>query len=498
LIGQYLLRELLQREVPVCVLARNAPGTAAEERVRAIVDAASESLGRRLPLPRVAAGDLRERTLGLGTADRAWLAAHCNRVLHAAASTRFTTDSRGEPAATNLDGTRHLAELCQQLGLEEFHHVSTAYVCGRDGGAALEDESPAAPQFRNDYEQSKYDAERLVRARLHATVYRPSIVVGHSQSGHTSTYFGVYPFLELAGRLAERSGTRLPDGRRRLALRLPGTGDERLDLVPVDWVARAIATLCGRPACHGRTFHLTARSPVMLKTIRDACQSELRVCGIRFAGCSELTDPTSLEQAYWQGLREYRPYLAGDPVFDRRNTQSGIPDLPPPEVDRAMLERLIRFAVADHWGRRSRRLTFRTVEQTPAGDCAVYLERFFPEAAPRSSVARVLALNLTVGFDIAGPGGGQWSCRWIGGELRRVERGLDAAVEVTYHTDPRTFRAVVAGQITPQAAFFERRIEISGDIEKALKLAVLFAEFVREFPFRTTTEEGPHAAAACA
>ena len=49
-----------------------------------------------------------------------------------------------------------------------------------------------------------------------------------------------------------------------------------------------------------------------------------------------------------------------------------------------------------------------------------------------------------------------------------------------YRTDPATFADVVRGRQSPQEAFFARRIEIEGDVEKALKLAVLFDHFLAE------------------
>ena len=56
---------------------------------------------------------------------------------------------------------------------------------------------------------------------------------------------------------------------------------------------------------------------------------------------------------------------------------------------------------------------------------------------------------------------------------------------MVYRTDAPTFAAVVRGRETPQEAFFDRRIEVEGDVEKALKLAVLFGHFAREFPYES-------------
>src|SRR5205823_10388591 len=58
-------------------------------------------------------------------------------------------------------------------------HVSTAYVCGTMTGVV--DEDDASPRsFRNDYEASKFSAERRVReafaAGLRGCIFRPGVV----------------------------------------------------------------------------------------------------------------------------------------------------------------------------------------------------------------------------------------------------------------------------------------------------------------------------------
>jgi hypothetical protein len=116
-------------------------------------------------------------------------------------------------------------------------------------------------------------------------------------------------------------------------------------------------------------------------------------------------------------------------------------------------------------------------------DIASYMESFFPGKFPQSTLAS-LSLDMLVAFDIQGPRGGQWSCEWRGGNLVRVSRGLRSDVELTYVVDTTTFTAVVCGHLAPHDAFFAHQIEISGNIEKALKLAILFGQFVHEHPFR--------------
>ena len=74
-------------------------------------------------------------------------------------------------------------------------YVSTAYVAGDRRGLAREAELDVGQGFRNAYEQSKHEAERLVwsrRERLPVTIVRPSIVVGERGTGWTASFNVVY------------------------------------------------------------------------------------------------------------------------------------------------------------------------------------------------------------------------------------------------------------------------------------------------------------------
>jgi thioester reductase-like protein len=489
LLGRYLLRDLLASGRSVSVLVRDAPEAPAAERVAELVAFGSEALGRQLPLPFVLSGELRRPGLGLGPAERHRLATGCGTVIHAAASVHFQPSRDGEPWATNVDGTQHLLDLCRSMGIGELHHVSTAFVCGDRKGPVSEEDLDRGQRFHNAYEASKFEAERRVRraSGVHATIYRPSVIVGDSRTGYTCTYHGIYRFLHLAARLAEatRGGGVRP---RRLPLRLPFSGEEPHNLVPVDWVARAIVDVLGRPRWHGRTYHLAGTDPVQSRVIKETAEKVLRLAGVEWAGAQELADPTHLERLFLDNLRDYWPYLRGDAIFACRNAGTALAHLPPPRVDGPMLARLIRFAELDQWGHAGARARPPGQPKPPGPqtepDCAQYIEEFFTAHAPQSTLARTAVLDIMIGLDIRGAGGGQWSCRWARGELTGVRRGLDSRAEVTYRTDTATFAEVVRGAQTPQEAFFARRIEVSGDVEKALKLAVLFHQFLKEVPYR--------------
>ena len=109
---------------------------------------------------------------------------------------------------TNVGGTAALLDLCRRIGLPRFHLVSTAFVCGRCRGRICEEDLDLGQEFHNPYEQSKFEAERLVRQAdgIEPTIYRPAVIVGDSRTGQTSTFTGLYRVLEMAVRLAEPPG----------------------------------------------------------------------------------------------------------------------------------------------------------------------------------------------------------------------------------------------------------------------------------------------------
>jgi len=190
-------------------------------------------------LERVAIHHTRMRTPGLG------LDAHpraalddVTEVWHLAA----VYDLAVPPAvahAVNVVGTRHVVALCAWLPrLTRLQYVSTCYVSGRYDGEFGEDVLAEGQPFRNHYESTKYDAERLVRTAMHngmpATISRPGIVVGDSATGETQKFDGPY-FLA--------SFLRRQPGPVALVPRVGNPDTVRVCLVPRDFVVDAMDTL---------------------------------------------------------------------------------------------------------------------------------------------------------------------------------------------------------------------------------------------------------------
>ena len=93
-------------------------------------------------------------------------------------------------------------EHCQRNNPDFAHldYVSTAFVAGRRMGVSPENALLNGAGFRNTYEQSKFEAEGLVRSRqadLPIIIYRPSIVLGLAGDGRAKARNVIYPMLKL-------------------------------------------------------------------------------------------------------------------------------------------------------------------------------------------------------------------------------------------------------------------------------------------------------------
>lgn len=181
---------------------------------------------------RAVRGDIAAAGLGLSEADRALVLTSATRVVHCAASIEFGLPLE-EACAINIGGTRHVLEIARAIHerghLDRFVHVSTAYVAGLHPGTHREEDLDLGQGFRNSYEQSKFEAEQMLRseaADLPLVVVRPSIVVGDQHTGWTPAFNVIYWPLQAFAR--------------GLLTEVPADPQGVIDIVPVDYVADGI------------------------------------------------------------------------------------------------------------------------------------------------------------------------------------------------------------------------------------------------------------------
>ena len=254
-------------------------------------------------------------------------------VVHCAASVSFGLDL-DEARRINVEGTRHaLAAAARHHA--RYVHVSTAYVAGRHTGLFEEQALDCGQDFRNTYEQTKLEAERLVRESvLDTVVLRPSIVVGDARTGWTTSFNVLYwPLRAYSRGLLEA---------------VPARAQARVDVVPVDYVADAIVHVTReRPDVTG-TLHLVAGpDAVTVDELMGLAADKLDRPRpqLRSAAAGELAE-RSAEAA------RYLPYFDMDVVFGDARSRSVLQPAgiaPPPLRD--YFGRLVDFAQDARWGK---------------------------------------------------------------------------------------------------------------------------------------------------
>jgi thioester reductase-like protein len=240
-VGRHLVEELLKRDGTVYALVRDGSRGRLEE------------LKERWPggervIPVV--GDLSKP--GLGIED---FGERIDHLFHLAAIYDMAADDEAMMRA-NVEGTRHVVEFANAHDVGMFHHTSSIAVAGEWRGPWLETMFDEGQDLPHTYHRSKYESEKLVREEIQAPlrIYRPGLVVGHSQTGEMDKIDGPYYFFKLIQKLRYALPQWFP---------LIGPEGNKVNLVPVDFVARAMDHIAhlSEDEVHGNTFHLTDPEP---------------------------------------------------------------------------------------------------------------------------------------------------------------------------------------------------------------------------------------------
>ncbi|MFE5812744.1 amino acid adenylation domain-containing protein [Streptomyces sp. NPDC056479] len=259
-IGAHLLYLLLTRTTgTIHCLVRDRDGRPAPERLR-------ETLAWYLPdgdLDRYAdritvlAGDLAEPAFGLPDQEYERLVREVEAVYHLAADTRLFGD-RESFTRLNTEPVRAVVALASTGRPKDLHYVSTLAVCGTGPAGETpvfsEESLNIGQRFLNEYERSKYDAERIVHEFAAAGgagfVYRSGNVTGHSVTGRFQRNGGDSRLVQLL-RAAVQIG------------RVPSVDARTVALSPVDVVAEGILAISRSERVSGGTFHVDTHHEVL-------------------------------------------------------------------------------------------------------------------------------------------------------------------------------------------------------------------------------------------
>jgi NAD(P)-dependent dehydrogenase (short-subunit alcohol dehydrogenase family) len=245
-IGRNLVELLLQREGTVYVLVRDgSKGRLEELRRRWGVDE-DRVVG--------IVGDISQPLLGISDSDLEQLRGQVDHLFHLAAVYDMTADAESQ-RLSNVQGTRHMVDLAEAVEAGTVHMVSSIAAAGLYHGTWREDMFEEAENLDvHPYFRTKHDSEGVVRSQCLRPwrVYRPGIVVGNSETGEMDKVDGPYYFFKLIRRIRNAVPQWMP---------MLGVEGREINIVPVDFVVRAMDHIAHTEGLDGRAFHLTDPDP---------------------------------------------------------------------------------------------------------------------------------------------------------------------------------------------------------------------------------------------
>lgn len=372
-IGKELLKSLLVQhpEDHFHLLIRGRTQHGAQQRFESLVDEVCQeaklSPSGVLPRLHLVEGDISLTNFGLSSDAYAELSKNIDTIFHSAAHVILEAPYE-ESKRLNYKGTMECLALARRAtasGLfRRFNHISTAFVAGQRKGLILENELDCQQGFNNNYERVKFEAEMELRSampQVPITIFRPSMVMGHSVTGWTNSFnvlYGPIKFSYLG-----------------LLPRVPGNHSARIDTVSIDFIVNALSHLSALPdeKVLGKTFHLTAgaqqsitvpelivetfkhfRRYVKEFNLENPLREPMMIPPVLFRLAVHLKSifSNSREKKYLENLLIYADYTSYQKDFDSREAmalleKAGIRPLPLKDY----LGNLVRYCIQTHFGK---------------------------------------------------------------------------------------------------------------------------------------------------
>jgi thioester reductase-like protein len=359
-LGQAILSRLIAAGEDVILPIRARDGASAQERGEALIEGLFENRHEREHAARsivVLEADLARDHRELGEKVLCAVGGRFCRIIHGAASVSFDMPLQ-RARAVNVEGTRALLSVADNLAarsaLSQFAFISSAVVAGARDDVAYESELDVGQEFGNTYEQTKFEAERLVLEfgdRLPVTILRPSIVAGHSSTGQTSDFKVLYWPLKVLTR--------------GLVPVIPARREACYDIVPVDFVADAMLHILATQPPARKTYHLAAGRSITVQRILELTTEIFEMRRL---------PPLVSPQFFWKAVRPllyamlwgekrnvmlrtgtvYLTYLGRQMRYDCTQTAAALEGsgIAVPDVDE-YVRTLLRFAKTTDFGRQS-------------------------------------------------------------------------------------------------------------------------------------------------
>ena len=238
-------------------------------------------------------------------------------------------------------------------------------------------------EFRNPYEKTKFEAEKLVKKwgekhQLKTSIYRMSIVVGDSLSGKVPSFTGYYTFMRgfyvLQKKISQRfkkqgdhyckSGIFIRKGLLTIPVRVPCLPQSTINIVTIDYVTKMVFRLANHKESIGKTFHLINQNPPSFVWLFNTGLEILGMTGYQLVNIKNSIDMSiplpgtrtsdilrKIESDILYACGEYLPYISGEPVFDDSNVQRLLGHTAHPPTTKKLIKKLLEYALSAEFGK---------------------------------------------------------------------------------------------------------------------------------------------------
>jgi len=372
-LGSHAAMALVREGLHVYLVARSQNGMSARRRLDLLLDwfRLNTEESARLHLLE---GDLDHAGFALDANTRDSLAKAVTEILHCASDTSFSERRRPQIEKTNVANLDRLLDFAEAGPCRFFHHISTAFVAGKETGPCPES-FRKTEAFTNVYEETKYRAEerlieRCTTRNIPFTIYRPSIVYGHSRTGRTLRFNALYyPMRTLAffrdvyerdivegnGKKAVAMGvTTDGGGRLYMPIRLDAAGGTGLNLIPVDYFTRAFVVLRKHAGDGNGIFHIVNSRQTEVKELVAFANRFFGIDGFRVVPSEDFAESArnGLETLFDRCVETYRPYMKESRTFQDDNARACLNRhrVVCPDLDYRTFSLCMQYAVQTDWG----------------------------------------------------------------------------------------------------------------------------------------------------
>ncbi|MCX4910365.1 amino acid adenylation domain-containing protein [Streptomyces sp. NBC_00878] len=349
-VGSFVLRELLDNtDARIYCLVRARQDT--EAAVRVLDSLRGYGLADGVDSDRITAiaADLEKPLCGLSEPQFDMLAEQVDLIFHNGARVNLV-DAYSRLRAANVWGTREVLRLAARKRVKPMHYVSatSALIGTANNPEPLAEDRRVDPDLMpaEGYARSKWVAEEMLRIGrvrgIPSAVYRPAQIGGHTATGAVGGNDGLWHYIRACVEVGAVPAT--------------GAGWTEVNLVPVDYVAKAYVRLALHPESIGGEFNLTNPRTVRIDAIID----RIRAAGHRIEAVAYEDWTRRLQRHADVGADDRNSSVRATLVlvsaavdslqlddygYDRTNTSRGLAEsgIDCPEIDRTLLDRYIRY-----------------------------------------------------------------------------------------------------------------------------------------------------------